>query len=102
MNKKIFTLLIILLSFACANADNGSNSPYSRYGIGLLSDQSLGVNRQMGGLGYGLYSSRYINILNPASFSQADTLTMLFEAGHRNKTNFHQHFYRTHRDHLKR
>ena len=56
MNKKIFTLLIILLSFACANADNGSNSPYSRYGIGLLSDQSLGVNRQMGGLGYGLYS----------------------------------------------
>ena len=81
MNKKIFALLIILLSFAGVNADNGSNSPYSRYGIGLLSDQSLGVNRQMGGLGYGLYSSRYINILNPASFSQADTLTMLFEAG---------------------
>lgn len=35
----------------------------------------------MGGLGYGLRSDSYINILNPASFSQADTLTMLFEAG---------------------
>jgi ferredoxin len=35
----------------------------------------------MGGLGYGLRSSKYINIVNPASFSEADTLTMLFEAG---------------------
>ena len=81
MNKKIFALIFMLLSFAGVSADNGSNSPYSRYGVGLLADQSLGVNRQMGGLGYGLHSSKYINILNPASFSQADTLTMLFEAG---------------------
>ena len=81
MNKKIYALLIILLSFAGTYAENGSNSPYSRYGIGLLADQSLGINRQMGGLGYGLHSNKYINILNPASFSQADTLTMLFEAG---------------------
>ena len=63
MNKKIYALLIILLSFAGAYAENGSNSPYSRYGIGLLADQSLGINRQMGGLGYGLHSNKYINIL---------------------------------------
>lgn len=81
MNKKIFVLSILLLSFIGIYADNGSNSPYSRYGVGLLSDQSLGVNRQMGGIGYGLRSNKYINILNPASFSEADTLTMLFEAG---------------------
>ncbi len=71
----------MLLATTCSFADNGSNSPYSRYGVGLLSDQSLGINRQMGGLGYGLRSHSYINILNPASFAQADTLTMLFEAG---------------------
>ena len=71
----------MLLAVTCSYADNGSNSPYSRYGLGLLSDQSLGINRQMGGLGYGLRSHSYINILNPASFAQADTLTMLFEAG---------------------
>lgn len=81
MNKKIFVLSMLLLSFIGIYADNGSNSPYSRYGVGLLSDQSLGVNRQMGGIGYGLRSNKYINILNPASFSEADTLTMLFEAG---------------------
>lgn len=62
-------------------ADNGINSPYSRYGMGILSDQNLGVNRQMGGLGYALRSGNYINLLNPASFAAADTLTMLFEAG---------------------
>lgn len=81
MNKKIFALIAMLFAITCSYADNGSNSPYSRYGVGLLSDQSLGVNRQMGGLGYGLRSNGYINILNPASFAQADTLTMLFEAG---------------------
>ena len=81
MNKKIFIIIAMLLAVTCSYADNGSNSPYSRYGIGLLSDQSLGINRQMGGLGYGLRSHSYINILNPASFAQADTLTMLFEAG---------------------
>jgi hypothetical protein len=73
----IFTLFIVSGVFA----DNGINSPYTRYGVGLLADQSLGINRQMGGLGYGLRSHKYVNILNPASFSAVDTLTMLFEAG---------------------
>jgi hypothetical protein len=81
MNKKIFIIIAMILAITCSYADNGSNSPYSRYGVGLLSDQSLGINRQMGGLGYGLRNHSYINILNPASFSSADTLTMLFEAG---------------------
>lgn len=80
--KRIFTILTILIvAIAGAKADNGINSPYSRYGMGILANQSLGINRQMGGLGYGLRSDSYINIMNPASFSQADTLTMLFEAG---------------------
>ncbi|MBO5787225.1 MAG: hypothetical protein J6R07_00945 [Bacteroidaceae bacterium] len=81
MYKRIFIIIAFLLTVTCSHADNGSNSPYTRYGVGLLSDQSLGINRQMGGLGYGLRSHRFINILNPASFAQADTLTMLFEAG---------------------
>ena len=79
--KRLFTILTILIAVAGAKADNGINSPYSRYGLGILANQSLGINRQMGGLGYGLRSDSYINIVNPASFSQADTLTMLFEAG---------------------
>ena len=80
--KRVFSIfLLTIIAFTSAKAGNGINSPYSRYGLGILSNQSLGINRQMGGLGYGLRSNEYINILNPASFSQADTLTMLFEAG---------------------
>lgn len=79
--KRILTILLALVAVAGTKADNGINSPYSRYGLGTLANQSLGINRQMGGLGYGLRSDKYINILNPASFSEADTLTMLFEAG---------------------
>ena len=70
-----------MFSVIGAIADNGINSPYSRYGVGVLADQSLGTNRQMGGLGYALRSHRFVNLKNPASFSTADTLTMLFEAG---------------------
>lgn len=81
MNKITQTILLALIAVVSTYADNGINSPYSRYGIGILANQSLSINRQMGGLGYGLRSSKYINIVNPASFSEADTLTMLFEAG---------------------
>lgn len=79
--KRILTLIFIIIATVAAVADNGINSPYSRYGMGILADQNMGVNRQMGGLGYALRSGSYINLLNPASFAAADTLTMLFEAG---------------------
>lgn len=81
INKKILAILLTMFSVIGAIADNGINSPYSRYGVGVLADQSLGTNRQMGGLGYALRSHRFVNLKNPASFSTADTLTMLFEAG---------------------
>lgn len=81
INKKLLTLVAITIAAAATFADNGMNSPYSRHGVGILSDQNLGVNRQMGGLGYALRSNSYINLLNPASFSEADTITMLFEGG---------------------
>ena len=81
INKRIITIIALVLTTCLGFADNGINSPYSRYGLGILADQNLGVNRQMGGLGYALRSNSYINLLNPASFSEADTITMLFEGG---------------------
>lgn len=56
-------------------------SPYSQYGLGSLSDQSVGFNRGMGGVAYGLRNGKYVNMLNPASYSAVDSLTMLFDAG---------------------
>ena len=62
-------------------AQNGVNSPYSRYGVGLLSDQGVGINKAMGNFGIGLRERNTLNTLNPASYSTVDTLTFLFDAG---------------------
>ena len=78
--RLLFTLLTIFTSIL-VQAENGINSPYSRFGLGILSDQNLAVNRQMGGLGYALRDKSYINLLNPAAVSSADSTTMIFEGG---------------------
>lgn len=78
------TILVSLLAGAiCLNvsAQGGTNSPYSQYGLGTLSDQSQGFNRGMNGLGYALRSGSQVNALNPASYSAVDSLTMLFDMG---------------------
>lgn len=60
---------------------NGSNSPYSRYGFGLLTDRAQGFNKGMAGLAYGMRNGTELNAKNPASYSSIDSLTFLFDAG---------------------
>ena len=79
--KRLLFTVLALLTVYISQAENGINSPYSRFGLGILSDQSLAVNRQMGGLGYALRDNSYINLLNPAAMSAADSTTMIFEGG---------------------
>lgn len=64
-----------------ATAQSSSNSPYTRWGFGQLSDQSFGNSKAMGGIGYGLRNGSQINASNPASYSAVDSLTFLFDAG---------------------
>ncbi len=73
-----FLLTIIAVS---ATAQNNTNSPYTRYGYGDLSDQSFGNSKAMGGIGYGLRDGMQINPLNPASYTAVDSLTFLFDGG---------------------
>ena len=56
-------------------------SPYSQYGLGVLAEQSQGFNRGMAGLSQGLRSGTMVNMLNPASYSAVDSLTMIFDMG---------------------
>lgn len=58
-----------------------TNSPYSRYGYGVLRDQSVGPSKGMGGIGYGLRHKQGANPMNPASYSNVDSLTFLFDVG---------------------
>ena len=64
-----------------AIAQNNTNSPYTRYGYGDLSDQSFGNSKAMGGIAFGLRDGAQINPLNPASYTAIDSLTFIFEGG---------------------
>lgn len=60
---------------------NGTNSPYSRFGLGRLADQSQGYNKSMGGLAQGIRDGRRINMQNPASYAAIDSLSFIFDVG---------------------
>ena len=62
-------------------AQTSTNSPYTRYGFGQLSDQSFGNSQAMGGISYGLRNGLQVNASNPASYSAVDSLTFIFDAG---------------------
>ena len=79
--KKIISISTFLLFSMMVLAQTGSNSPYSRYGFGQLSDQTFANSKAMGGVAYGFRNGRQINAANPASYSAVDSLTFLFDMG---------------------
>ncbi len=74
-------LLPAATALSAAAQTNGSNSPYSRYCYGLLSDRAGGFNKAMGGVAYGFQKGNELNSKNPASYASLDSLTFLFDAG---------------------
>lgn len=70
--------LLTLHSFA---QTAGTVSSYSRFGLGLLHDQSQGFNKSMGGVGLGVRVGNRINTTNPASYSAIDSLSLIFDVG---------------------
>lgn len=79
--RRIFSALLLTVVTITVVAQSGTNSPYSQYGFGILSEQGGGANRGMNGLGIGYFSNNQVNILNPASYSHMDSLTFIFDAG---------------------
>ena len=83
MKRISHVLLTGLLLFTVINSysQNGTNSPYSRYGFGLMSDRSLGFNKGMSGVSQGFRHGQETNVSNPASYSAIDSLTALIDFG---------------------
>jgi hypothetical protein len=79
--KQIICALLLLGASGAAVAQNNTNSPYTRYGYGDLSNRGFANNKAMGGIAYGMRNSAHINPLNPASYTAIDSLTFLFEGG---------------------
>ena len=94
--KRLINICLFCIFAMTAMAQSGSNSPYTRYGFGQLSDQSFGNSKAMGGIAYGLRNGLHINAANPASYSAVDSLTFLFDAGMSlQNTNFNENGVKT-------
>ena len=78
---KLFAVATLVAFSGNVAAQNGTNSPYSQYGLGSLADQANGFNKGMGGLGQGYRNGTQVNFSNPASYSSIDSLTFIFDVG---------------------
>ena len=67
-NNILYIILCVCCSFSVM-AQTGDNSPYSRFGIGDLSDDAFQHLKQMGSIGNAYTDAFHINIKNPASYS---------------------------------
>ena len=81
--RAIVTLILhfSLFTFHSFAQVSSTNSTYSRFGLGLLHDQSQGFNKSMGGIGIGVRIGNRINTTNPASYSAIDSLSIILDAG---------------------
>lgn len=79
--KQLFFVIILVIIPTIPFAQNTTNSPYTRYGYGNLADGAFASQRGMGGIGYGLRNSKIINAINPASYSNVDSMTLMFDLG---------------------
>lgn len=81
MYKQLIFALIIITTSVTAIAQGRVGSPYTRYGIGDIKNNTLVRNNSMGGLSYTLPYNNGINFVNPSCTGQIDTLTFIFDFG---------------------
>ena len=79
--NKILASFVLATMTTSAFAQSNTNSPYSQFGLGDLTDQSVGFNKGMNGVGLAMRRGNEVNTMNPASYSAVYSLTMLFDAG---------------------
>lgn len=78
---RVYSILIISIIGIESNISQGSYSPYSLFGIGHIESEGFGVIHSMGGAGIALKSDRFLNNINPASYSGIDSMSFSFEFG---------------------
>ncbi|MCQ2229651.1 MAG: hypothetical protein MJZ13_07895 [Bacteroidales bacterium] len=76
--NKILSLLFIILIGNVAFAQNSTVSPYSMYGIGLLTHREHATSAGLGHASIALAPKDYINIGNPAAINNLDSTTFYF------------------------
>ncbi|NDP19687.1 MAG: hypothetical protein GZ091_01205 [Paludibacter sp.] len=80
-NKNFSLVISLFFLIQIVSSQNNTNSPYTRFGFGELSDTNSGEQRAMGGVSIGARASENINTVNPASYSVVDSMTFMFDIG---------------------
>lgn len=90
MRKITISLLFSLLLMNLAKAQTSSNSPFTRFGLGELTNFSTPYNLAMGGAFSAVRTGTNVNIANPASYTASPIQSFLFEFGFQNKNSFYK------------
>jgi hypothetical protein len=80
-NKLLLLFFVSIIFIQFTSGQNNTNSSYTRFGYGDISDNNNGEQRAMGGVSIGSRSSSSINSVNPASYSSVDSTTFMFDIG---------------------
>ncbi len=82
MKKTSYLILFLVVFFSLATSAQQINSPYSRFGLGLLHGENTHTRIMgMGGLAIGVADPTLINPGNAASYAVFDSTSFLFEIG---------------------
>ena len=80
MIKRPIIIILTLLVFSVLSfSQNNTNSPYTRFGLGDISNTNAGQLRAMGGVFTAVRTPYAINSGNPASYTAVDSLTFMFD-----------------------
>ena len=80
-NYRFYLSALFLILYCSLSAQTIITSPYSRYGVGDLTNNTNAWNFAMGGTAIGLRSPNHINLNNPASYTAFDSSSFVFEGG---------------------
>src|SRR6056297_3389215 len=82
MNKRISILAALFMVLAIpAISQVNTYSPYTRFGLGDLSQEGFGQNMGMGGTGIAMRDENKLNYLNPAAYTARDSMSVLLDFG---------------------
>ncbi len=80
MTRKSVSVIAIILMLLSVNvlAQNSTSSPYSLFGVGIITPKEDAAAAGMGHTGVALAPSEWVNIANPAGICGLDSMTFYF------------------------
>tara|TARA_B100000214_G_scaffold257846_1_gene190172 strand:+ start:118 stop:1368 length:1251 start_codon:yes stop_codon:yes gene_type:complete len=86
MSRLLTIILVYVIFLNQTEAQIGTNSPYSRFGLGDFQHNISPVFNAFGGASIAFEDSRIINFNNPATYTKFTSNTFLFSTGGWNQT----------------